>query len=272
LISNLWSFQSLGDPAAPALVFLHGFLGRGADWLPVVEQLAPEFHCILPDLPGHGANTGFDPSQPLTFDSLSADLTHTLAEAGLDRPVLIGYSLGGRLALHAACRFPERFSALVLESASPGLRSESEREARRRLDDARAARLLEFGLTPFIAEWYRADLWASLRGRPELLAELAQARSGAGAIGAAKALADLSPGRMDPLWDGLPDLPMRVLLLSGDLDTQYTAISAEAAGLIPSSVHIRIPGAGHNVHLEQPQEFAGTLQLFLRRIRPLRLK
>lgn len=261
-MSQIWPFISLGNPAASTLVFLHGFLGRGADWLPVAQKLAADFHCLLPDLPGHGRNTDLDPELPLTFPLLSAGLARTLEAAGVVRPALIGYSLGGRLALQFGCRYPDRLATLVVESAQPGLRTEEERARRRLLDDARAERLRQAGLAEFLDEWYRADLWASLRARVDLLEDLIQDRTGIDVSGLAKALADLSPGRMDPLWDCLPDLAMPMLLLSGDLDLQYTAITAEAAGLIPGSVHARIPGAGHNIHLEQPEAFRAALESF----------
>ncbi|HUF38864.1 MAG TPA: 2-succinyl-6-hydroxy-2,4-cyclohexadiene-1-carboxylate synthase [Anaerolineales bacterium] len=262
-MSTSWPFQSIGNSSHPTLIFLHGFLGRGADWLPVAKELASEFRCLLPDLPGHGANTDLDPTAPLTFDRLAGDLARTLDTAGAGRPVLIGYSLGGRLALHFACRFPGRLSALVLESASPGLRTEQERSARRALDDARAAQLLQAGLPGFLKDWYRAGLWESLRTRPDLLAPLVRARSDMDPAWAAKTIADLSPGRMAPLWDRLPALRVPTLLLAGSLDPDYRAIAAETAARIPGSEFVCIEDAGHNIHLEQPGLFAGTLRGFI---------
>jgi 2-succinyl-6-hydroxy-2,4-cyclohexadiene-1-carboxylate synthase len=259
-------YQSLGHTSLPTLVFLHGFLGRGADWLPIAEDLSSDYHCLLPDLPGHGANTNLDPALPLTFDLLAGGLSATLDSAGIERPALIGYSLGGRLALHYACTRGDRLSALVIESASPGLRTEAERSDRRALDDERAARLRAAGMKAFLETWYRADLWASLRARPDLLSTLIDDRRAADPLPAARALTDLSPGRSAPVWDCLPALRIPVLLLSGDLDPAYTRILSEAAGLIPGSTHVRIDDAGHNIHLEQPVKFVASLQSFLRGI------
>jgi len=263
-MSTPWPFHSLGDPHHPTLVFLHGFLGRGADWLPVAGALSAEFHCLLPDLPGHGANTDLDPVVPFSFDLLSESLARTLDLAGVDRPALIGYSLGGRAALHFACNFPGRLHALALESASPGLHTPAERDHRRRLDDDRAARLLETGLAAFLDEWYRADLWASLQAHPDLLTAATRDRTENDPFWTAKALADLSPGRLGPLWERLLQLSLPVLLLSGDLDLKYTDISTEAAGRIPGARHVRIPDAGHNIHLEQPERFVEEVRRFLR--------
>ena len=266
-MSAAWPFQSIGDPTHPALVLLHGFLGRGTDWLPVAEQLADDFHCLLPDLPGHGANTHLNPAIPLTFELLSSGLAQTLDSAGFERPILVGYSLGGRQALHYACRYPDRLSALVLESASPGLQTDGDRETRRLLDDTRAARLLETGLPTFLEEWYRADLWGSLQARPPLLEEAVRTRTENDPGWAAKTLSELSPGRMEPLWDRLPDLKIPTLLLAGSLDPHYPAIAAETASLIPGSTYIRVDGAGHNIHLEQPGRFVENVRNFLYRIK-----
>jgi 2-succinyl-6-hydroxy-2,4-cyclohexadiene-1-carboxylate synthase len=263
-MSTPWPFQSLGDSQDPTLVFLHGFLGRGADWLPVAGALSAEFHCLLPDLPGHGANTDLDPAVPFSFDLLSESLSRTLDLAGVNRPVLIGYSLGGRTSLHFACNFPGRLRALVLEAVSPGLRTPVERENRRIVDDDRAARLLETGLAAFLDEWYRSDLWVSLQAHPDLLAEATRVRTENDPFWTAKALADLSPGRMKPLWDCLPGLRIPALLFSGDLDPKYTAITSEATGLIPGSTHVRIEDAGHNIHLEQPERLVEEVRRFLR--------
>lgn len=257
-----WPHRSLGDPQAPTLIFLHGFLGSGRDWLPVAEAFSSTHHILLPDLPGHGAHTRRDPGA-LDFESLSAELAGFVQSFSGVRPVLIGYSLGGRLALHFACSHPAQAGALILESASPGLTDPTERAARAAQDDALAGRLRSGGLAAFVESWYRADLWRSLRSRPDLLAQISGDRLGGDAVWLARVLSELSPGRMPPLWDCLPGLRLPVLLLAGDLDPKYPAVLRRAGALIPNAVHTLIPGAGHNIHLEQPEAFIQALRPFL---------
>ena len=116
----------------PPVVLLHGFMGRGADWRAVRADLPETWDVRAPDLPGHGAAVG--------LGSYSMDAAADLALAGLAEPAdVVGYSMGGRLALHLAATHPEAVRRVVVVSGSPGLRTDAERAARRAVD-ARAGR------------------------------------------------------------------------------------------------------------------------------------
>jgi 2-succinyl-6-hydroxy-2,4-cyclohexadiene-1-carboxylate synthase len=257
----IWTHQTLGKPGNPAVIFLHGFMGCGADWREIAGPLAADFFCILPDLPGHGENTGLPFEEPLSFAVLSAGVGALLDAHGLARAVLVGYSLGGRAALHFAAAQPGRVRGLALESASPGLEGAAERAARARLDAARARRLEAVGLAAFVEEWYAAPLWASLRARPALLAKVKAGRLGE-ARWLAKVLAELSPGVARSLWGSLPPLK-GALLLAGELDAQYAGIMYRLGAVSGWGEAQVIRRAGHNVHLEQPGSFLAALAAFL---------
>ena len=112
-----------------ALLFLHGFMGSGQDWAETVEAF-PDYRCILVDLPGHGLSAGCPPGlYPMPQAALA--LLAVLDGLGVEACVPVGYSMGGRLALYLALTHPDRCRAVVLESGSPGLASEREREGRR---------------------------------------------------------------------------------------------------------------------------------------------
>lgn len=253
---------TLGHPEHPPLVFLHGFLGRGQSWLGVARPLSTRFHCILPDLPGHGHNTSGDPAAPLTFDTLASWLNRLLDDLNLQRVHLVGYSLGGRTALHFACHYPSRLHSLTLESTSPGILDETERARRRAEDDTRAADILQHGMPAFVEKWYTMPLFASLHQHPHTLSDIKTTASQNDPRWMARIVSDLSPGRQTPLWDCLPHLPMPVLLLSGTLDSRYAHISQKMAALIPNARTLSLPAAGHNVHAEQPQAVQAALQQF----------
>ena len=271
-MSDPWPHLAIGPPGTPPIVFLHGFLGRGLDWLPVARHFADRFRCILPDLPGHGKPGACDPGRPLRFPLLNQGLLALLDEFRLDSIILAGYSLGGRAALHFACQHPDRVSALVLESTSPGIEETEERQARARVDDERAAHIRAKGLPAFLETWYRAGLWGSLQERPALLRRLIEERAGQDPELMARVIADLSPGRMQPLWDCLPGLSMPVLLISGALDEKYMQISRRMASAIPDARLALIEGAGHNTHMEQPERFLEALIRFLAQGTPWRAK
>ncbi len=261
-----WPFQVLGDPNRPPLIFLHGFLGNRHDWLPAARAFDSDHFCILPDLPGHGRDNPIRSTRPLTFKSLVEDLASLISSLQIPRPVLIGYSLGGRAALNYACEYPERLQGLVLESTSPGLPSETARDERARLDDARALSILNDGLPAFLQAWYSAGLWSSLANYPDKRAGLIQERLSGHPESLARVVAELSPGRMPSLWKHLPHLQLPTFLLTGALDQKYNEITRNACARIPDCRLTVIENAGHNIHLERPETFIAELKRFLSEI------
>jgi 2-succinyl-6-hydroxy-2,4-cyclohexadiene-1-carboxylate synthase len=254
----------VGDRRHPPLVLLHGFLGRGEGWSALAEALQNEYFCLLPDLPGHGGNRDFSLDAPLDFDSVAAWLARTLDDFRLPQVHLVGYSLGGRVALHFAVHYPQRIRSLTLESANAGIVDEAERARRLAEDFARAEALLEQGMAAFVEGWYEMPLFASLRERPRTLARIKAAASANDPAWMAKVIRELSPGAQAPLWDSLAGLSFPVLLIGGAKDEKYIPILRKMAQAIPSAQIKIVPGAGHNVHAEEPQRYLSLLREFLR--------
>ncbi len=253
-----WSFHATGNPASPPTLFLHGFMGTGADWLDAAGRFAGRSFCILPDLPGHGANPHL-PDAPLNFDVLAEGVIDLLDRQKLARVNLVGYSMGGRIALYTALQRPERVAALVLEGANPGLSAAPERRARAQADAARAQAMLSEGMDAFVEGWYELGLFASLHRHPRLLAQVKAKRKKNDPRMAARVIQELSPGRLPSLWDRLSELTMPVLLLAGELDAKYAALVSKMAAKIPGARVAIIPDAGHNTHLENPAAFAAVV-------------
>ena len=263
-MSTRWPYETLGDPNTPPLIFLHGFLGSRQDWLPAARVFFQDHFCILPDLPGHGENENLPLDQPLSFHFLAEELKQFIVGLRIDRPVLVGYSLGGRTALNFACTYPELLRALVLESTSPGLAETKARAARAAVDDARADQIRTNGLPAFLQAWYNAGLWDSLASYPEKRSTLIENRGAGNANLLARAIAELSPGRMPSRWDVLPQIALPTLLLAGELDPKYTGILHKTAELIPGCQSAIVEDAGHNIHLERPEAFHQILSRFIR--------
>lgn len=254
----------LGNPHHPPLVFLHGFLGSGAGWRDLAAALQDEYFCLLPDLPGHGANRTFDFDAPLDFDAVAGWLAGVLEGLSLTSIHLAGYSLGGRVALHFAVHYPERIRSLTLESANAGIVDEAGRVLRLAEDTARAAAILRDGMAAFVEEWYEMPLFASLKRRPQTLARIKEAAKANDPAWMAKVIRELSPGAQAPLWDRLPRLTFPVLLIAGEKDEKYIHIVRRMAQAMPLA-HTRIvAAAGHNVHAEEPQVYLSLLREFLR--------
>jgi 2-succinyl-6-hydroxy-2,4-cyclohexadiene-1-carboxylate synthase len=242
-------------------------MGCGADWLPLAGDLADQFYCLMPDLPGHGRHLALPLDQPLHFEDIVLSLEHFLNELGLRQVSLVGYSMGGRLALYTAVTLPERVRALTLEGTNPGLAEDQARRQRAGLDDVYAELLLTEGVDRFLERWYNLDLFSSLKERSALLENIKAKRRQNDPRWLAKIISELSPGRQPSLWERLEKLSMPVLFMAGALDPKYTALALELKVRLPQAEVALIPGAGHNTHLEQPELFVRQLRAFLRSTR-----
>jgi 2-succinyl-6-hydroxy-2,4-cyclohexadiene-1-carboxylate synthase len=176
---------------------------------------------------------------------------------GGERFALAGYSMGGRIALHAALALADRLDRLVLVGASPGIADASERAARRAADDALADRIEAIGVEAFAREWAALPLW---NGQPERVRAATNAdRLRNTPEGLAAALRGLGTGVMDPLWDALPSLTVPVTLAVGERDEKFRAIAERMADRLPHAEVAVIPDAGHAAQLEQPAAVAALL-------------
>ena len=254
--------QVLGNQSNPAIIFLHGFLGLGEDWLEIAQDLSRDHFCILPDMPGHGKTHKSD-QQLCNMATTSEAIVNLLDDLKIDRVTLLGYSMGGRIALYTALHFGQRMKALVLESASPGIEDNKERTDRADLDDLRAEQIERKGVAAFVEQWYNAPLFGSLHTKPEKLALLKQSRLVHDPHTLAAALRGLSVGRQPSLWKEIPQLDIPTLIIAGAMDKKYCDIAGKMAALMPRCRQITIGNAGHNAHFEQPRELLARLREFL---------
>ena len=251
-----------GDPQHPAVLFLHGFMGSGAEWAVAISALDERFYCVALDLPGHGRSLGLAP-RAYTINGAAKMLCELLDGLGISRAAIVGYSMGGRLALYLALRYPERCSALFLESVSPGIEDAAERDARRHADEERAKRLESKNFEEFLEDWYRQPLFASLARHGGLAQEIIEMRLRNDPGELARSLRGLGTGSEPSLWGELAALQVPVLAVAGELDEKFVRISVRMASLSPRIRAAVVPGAGHNVRLESPEEYLATLESFL---------
>jgi len=234
---------------APTLVLLHGFTQTRQSWRRVIAELGGRRRALAPDLPGHGNAA----ARPASF----AACTGYVRALGGERFALAGYSMGGRIALHAALALGDRLDRLVLIGASPGIADPAERAARRAADDALADRIEAIGVEAFAREWAELPLW---EGQPERVRAAAFAdRLRNTPSGLAAALRGLGTGVMEPLWDALPSLGVPVTLAVGERDERFRAIAERMAARLPRAEIVVVSGAGHAAQLEQPAAVAALL-------------
>jgi 2-succinyl-6-hydroxy-2,4-cyclohexadiene-1-carboxylate synthase len=235
---------------APTVLMLHGFTNTGGSWDPVVAALGERYRAIAPDIRGHGSASEL---RPVTLEAVIADLDAVAP----DRFTLVGYSQGGRIALHAALALGERVERLVLIGASPGIADPVERAARRAADEALAGEIEASSIEEFAARWAATPMLAD---QPEEVRAAAHAdRLRSTPTGLAAALRGLGTGALPSLWRRLAELPMPVVLIAGERDERFRAIGERMRRETPCSKLIVVAGAGHAVHLEAPEQVAGEI-------------
>ena len=253
-------YATQGDSTKPPLLLLHGFLGSHQDFRPLVSVLSRYFYCIAVDLPGHGKTR----SQPnsYTFPATANSLLSLLNHLNIWQTYLLGYSMGGRLALYLTCEFPDRFLKVVLESASPGLKTAEERKRRRESDAAIAHRLETTPLPLFLAQWYSNPLFTSLKNHPNAYETMLLRRENNNPTELCNALRGLGTGEQPSLWEKLTYLQPPLLLIAGELDPKFIKINHEMRARLNISRTTKleiIVSCGHNIHLEAPMVYARTL-------------
>ena len=198
-----------------------------------------EFTPVCLDAPGHGNNTNGARSL-----SQSADDIVTAMQPG----ILIGYSMGARMALHVALRHPQMVSQLVLISGTPGLVTQAERSARLQSDNELADHIEKIGTPAFIDEWLALPIFSGLSDQTNQRND----RIRNTAKGLADSLRFAGTGTQEPQWPNLHQLSMPVLLMVGELDVKFTTIAKDMQPLLQSSEMKVVPNVGHTVHLEDP--------------------
>lgn len=247
------SRQGQGQP----LLLLHGFTGDHSSWQGVPPALSAKNQLIMLDLPGHGSSDSPECAAAWHMSSIAADLISLLDALELPQVHLLGYSMGGRLALYLGLRYPRRFLSLTLESASPGLADDAERQVRRRHDEQLADKIEARGIAWFVDFWESLPMWASQANLPaQVLAAQRNQRLRNDPAGLAGSLRGLGTGAQPSLWESLPGMQMPTLLIVGALDSKFRRINAAMSDAIPNARLEIITGAGHNTHLEKPGEFA----------------
>jgi 2-succinyl-6-hydroxy-2,4-cyclohexadiene-1-carboxylate synthase len=243
------------------LILLHGFTTSSNNWQRFIPALSEQFQLITPDIVGHGNNVIVaDISQYHMLQAAEAILST------IDEPFhLLGYSMGGRLALYIATHYPQKVKSLILESASPGLKTEAERQERKKRDDTLADKIEANGIEWFVDYWESISLWDSQQQLPDdVRQKLRKQRQENHTEGLANSLRGMGTGVMPSLWDKLAELPMPVKLIAGELDTKFVSINQEMTDLIPDTDLSIVKEAGHTVHLEKPEAFTKLVLQFLK--------
>ncbi len=246
------------------LLLLHGFTGSSRSWDDVASRLAQRYRIIRADLPGHGKTEFTTQGSRYTMSAVAQDLAQLLTACNAAPAHVLGYSMGGRLALFFALTYPSHVQRLIIESGSPGLAMEAERAERRTLDGALAERIERDGIDVFVNDWERLPIWASqsmLSGA--MKQHQREIRLANNVHGLALSLRGMGTGTQPSLWDRLSELTQPTAFIAGELDSKFATIARDMHGRVPAAQLSIIPNAGHTTHLEQPDVFVAAVVAFL---------
>lgn len=214
-----------GNPSLPPLIFLHGFLGCKEDWNAMIPYFERDYYCIALDLPGHGSSL------------YSEDIVGAIKNALPEKPILIGYSMGGRIAM----QLQEHAEKVVNISGHPGLKTNQEKQARLVHDTKWSQKLRELPFEQFLEEWYQQSVFADFG--PSLL----KLRKNQNPYHLAQVMLQMSLGNQSAIQQFLPD----TLFIFGEKDWKYRTLFSNFV----SCVDVRmVKNSGHAVHIENPAE------------------
>lgn len=256
-----WNFITSGNSDSQPILFLHGFMGHANIWQKTIAQIDTDFYCMAIDLPGHG-KTSTDLGQ-LNFENLSDDLIEFVDSHFTRQPILVGYSMGGRIALYTALKYPDKFKSLILESSSPGIEDEDERKDRLVRDEKDSFKMKKTDMRSFLTEWYQMPVFDYLNDFPELKEKIINKKSSNDPKALAEIIVKLSPGIQPSQWSKLSKWTKPTLIIAGEKDKKYVRIGEDMNGILTNSRFEIIPNAGHIVHLENHKDFMTVLKSFL---------
>jgi 2-succinyl-6-hydroxy-2,4-cyclohexadiene-1-carboxylate synthase len=240
---------------------LHGFLGSSLDWNHIVTFLEHDFDILTIDLPGHGQSVNIDSNY--SFENVARAIVKILKQENISTCTLLGYSMGGRIALYTTLKYPDRFSQLILESCSPGIQSDEERTSRQQFEQNMIKKLEQFCMADFINDWYSMSLFDSLRAHPHYN-EMIKRRVHNEASALIHSITNLGAGAMPSLWNDLARLDVPIHFVYGELDKKYKSIARGIQRQAKNVSLYNIKNSGHNTHLENPSEFSTVVKNILK--------
>lgn len=246
------------------LVLLHGFTGDTTTWKPFYPEWSQGRQVVAIDIIGHGKTDSSEEIKRYDILSVVHDVKIILEKLNIDNTDMLGYSMGGRIALSFAIQYPECVRKLILESSSPGLQLEEERNARKTADEGLCQLIEEKGIVHFIDYWGNIPLFSSQKRLPQEKQEIIRKqRLQNNPIGLCNSLRGMGTGSQPSWWKKLRELQPETLLITGSLDEKFCTIAKKMLHLMPNAEIIQMDDCGHAIHVEQPEKFGTIVKEFL---------
>lgn len=257
-----YHFEQCG--AGFPLVLLHGFTGDSSTWTPFCSVWGEHSKLIIPDIIGHGKTGSPEQINRYKIESAAKDLVCLLDALGIEKTDLLGYSMGGRLALTFSILYPARVRRLILESSTPGLSAKSDRQERCMKDKELAHFIRDNGIEAFVEYWENIPLFASMADISEDAKNAVRKQRLANCpLGLANSLLGMGTGSQPSWWDRLELLESKVLLLTGSKDLKFCGIAEKMQKQLKHSTWVTFQNCGHAIHVEEKEKFGTIVSEFL---------
>ena len=246
----------------PNLVLLHGFLGSGKSFHELIPSLKTFCNPITIDLLGHGETEGSEMHYRFSAKEQIADLNKLINEQ-LPIPLfLLGYSMGGRLALQLALHRSDLYKGLILESTTFGIESKQERQARQELDATRADSIMG-NFEQFLDTWRTMPMFNLSSQNTDTESQHLKIQQAQNPLWMNNSLLGFGTGSMPCVKDKLASIPTQVQLIAGSKDFKFVGImNAMLKDLNEAHLDV-IKDSGHRVHLDQPETYISVIRDFI---------
>ncbi|WP_428911241.1 2-succinyl-6-hydroxy-2,4-cyclohexadiene-1-carboxylate synthase [Niallia sp. Krafla_26] len=264
-VGNVSYFLDIQGEGFP-LILLHGFTGDGSTWSTTVNRLKNKHKLVTVDIIGHGRTDSPEDLNRYDILSVANDIEEIISTLKWDTVDILGYSMGGRLALSYAMKYPHRVRKLILESSSPGLKIEEERKNRQIQDKKLAQFILEKGIEDFVDYWENIPLFSTQKTLPiGKQQEIREQRLQNSTTGLANSLLGMGTGVQPSWWDHLNECEIETLLLTGSLDQKFCSIAEQMVSKMKNVQWQVVEKSGHAIHVEHSEKFGTIIDGFLSR-------
>lgn len=250
--------------SGPPLLLLHGFTGNSSNWKVFYDDWK-NYSVIAINIVGHGKSEICDDMRKYDIQFFATVIHALLKKWHIDQVNVLGYSMGGRLALTFAVMYPEKIHKLIIESATPGIKDEAERAKRKKQDEKLAQYIMENGIQSFVQYWEEIPLFQSQKRLPaHVQARVRKQRLQNDPLGLSNSLRGMGTGSQPSWWDRLHLITAPTLLITGDIDEKFCHIAKEMTAVLPNGKWVSVEDAGHAIHVEKREMFGTIVSEFLR--------
>ena len=254
-INHMYAY---GKESSVPTFFLHGFTGSSKSWQDVIAGL--EGYSVSIDLPGHGKSVFKNLNLDYSIDNWCEDFIQIINALDIKKINLCGYSMGGRLAIAFASKYPQKINKLILESASYGIENKDDQELRFQ-EDLKLCGLIETDFHKFIQKWENSPLFLKQKDRnPDGFLKQREERLLHDSDQISKALRSFSQGCMDFYMEAITKFDFPIVIVNGLEDNKYVEMGKRITQINNKSIQYIIKGSNHNVHLESMNAFIRILQ------------